>query len=64
MSCKWRDAAHHLAKVIDRKQLPGSDAFEYYMHFVGCASSPPKIECHAFVKLHYGVCWRSQPANG
>jgi hypothetical protein len=37
IDCRWRDNQFYRARVIERRQLPNSEEYEYYMHYLKCA---------------------------
>ena len=33
IECKWRDGQYHLARIIERRQNPDTQEWEYYVHY-------------------------------
>ena len=33
VECIWRDGLFHVARIIERRKVPDSEEYEYYVHY-------------------------------
>lgn len=36
LECKWRDGNYYPARIVERRQNPNTNEWEYYVHYIKC----------------------------